>query len=81
MVLDEKSGWALIPGSAKPKETKMKVEAVLRFWNAGKMVEPGEEVEVDDSVGREVISSGKAKAVEAPVPEAAAVSTKVEAKE
>ena len=61
MPLDENSGWALIPGSKQPKETaKMKVKCVLRFWYEGKLVDKGEVVEVDDSVGREVIASGKA---------------------
>jgi Putative nuclear envelope organisation protein len=61
MVLDMESGWALVPGSMQPKEKfKMKVKAVLGFWNAGELVKPGTEIEVDDSVGREVITSGKA---------------------
>ena len=62
-MLDEKSGWALVPGSTKPKETKMKVKAVLKFWAGGKLIEPGEEIEVDESLAREVVQSGKATAV------------------
>lgn len=64
-MLDEKSGWALVPGSKPPKETaKMKVKAVLRFWCGGKLVARDEEIEVDESLGREVINSGKAVKVE-----------------
>ena len=67
-MLDLESGRALVPGSAQPKETaKMKVKCVLRFWYEGKLVDKGEVVEVDDSLGREIIASGKAvKAEETP---------------
>lgn len=69
MALDDKSGWALIPGSAKPKETaKMKVKAVLRFWYGGELIDKGAEVEVDDNVGRDLLVSGKAVRVEEPPP-------------
>jgi len=60
-VLDLESGRALVPGSKQPKETaKMKVKCVLRFWYEGRLVDKGEVVDVDDSVGREIIASGKA---------------------
>ena len=78
MVLDLESGRALVPGSAQPKETaKMKVKCVLRFWYEGKLVDKGEVVEVDESLGREIIASGKAVKVEeappaAPAPKGAA---------
>lgn len=60
-MLDLESGRALVPGSAQPKEIKkMKVKAVLRFWHGGALVEKGEVVDVDESLAREVINSGKA---------------------
>jgi len=73
MVLDLESGSALVPGSAQPKETaKMKVKCVLRFWYEGKLVDKGEVVEVDDSLGREIIASGKAVKMEEAAPAAPA---------
>ena len=77
-MLDLESGRALVPGSAQPKETaKMKVKCVLRFWYEGRLVDKDQVVEVDESLGREVIASGKAVKVEeaapaAPAPEGAA---------
>ena len=67
-MLDLESGRALVPGSAQPKETaKMKVKCVLRFWYEGRLVDKDQVVEVDESLGREVIASGKAvKAEETP---------------
>jgi len=60
-VLDLNSRRALVPGSDKPLEvTMMKVKAVQRFWYESNMVEPGDVVDVVDSVGREVLTSGKA---------------------
>ena len=73
MVLDLESGWALVPGTAQHKETaKMKVKCVLRFWYEGKLVDKGEVVEVDDSLGREIIASGKAVKMEEAAPAAPA---------
>ena len=77
-MLDLESGRALVPGSAQPKETaKMKVKCVLRFWYEGNLVDKDQVIEVDDSVGREVITAGKAVKMEeaapaAPAPEDAA---------
>jgi len=66
-VLDLKSGRALVPGSAEPKETaKMKVKVVLRFWTGGRLVEKGEVVEVDEALAREIIASGKAVVADEP---------------
>jgi len=60
-VLDLKAGRALVPGSTQPKETiQMNVKAVLNFWYQGKLVLKGKQIEVDDSVGREIVASGKA---------------------
>ena len=60
-MLDLESGRALVPGSAQPKETaKMKVKCVLRFWYEGNLVDKDQVIEVDDSVGREIVASGKA---------------------
>ena len=73
MVLDLESGWALVPGTAQHKETaKMKVKCVLRFWYGGKLVDKDQVVEVDESLGREVIASGKAVKVEEAAPAAPA---------
>lgn len=38
----------------------MQIKAVLRFWYEGRLVEPGEEFDIDESAGREVTASGKA---------------------
>jgi hypothetical protein len=78
-MLDLESGRALVPGSTQPKETaKMKVKVMLRFWYQGKLVEPGDVVEVDDSLGREIIASGKAVPHDEPppAPESAAQESK-----
>ena len=44
----------------------MMVKAVHKFWMGGRLVLENEEVEVDESLAREIIQSGKA--VEAAVP-------------
>lgn len=49
----------------------MRVTAVLRFWYQGKLVDRGEEIEVDESVGRDVIQSGKAVLAELRTPSTA----------
>ena len=68
-MLDLESGRALVPGSTQPKETaKMKVKVVLRFWYQGELVEPGDVVEVDEALGREIIASGKAVPHDEPQP-------------
>jgi hypothetical protein len=60
-MLDEKSGFALIPGAVRPdKETTMKVKATRRFWFGGALVEPEAEVDLPESVAHEVIASNKA---------------------
>lgn len=38
----------------------MVVKAIHKFWTGGRLVLEGEEVEVDESLAREVINSGKA---------------------
>ncbi len=64
-MLDLQSGRALVPGSPPPKENaKMKVKTVLRFWYQGELIEKDKEIEVDDALGRELVTSGKAVMVE-----------------
>ena len=38
----------------------MKVKALMGFWYQGTLIEKDTEIEVDDNVGRDVITSGKA---------------------
>ena len=44
----------------------MKVKAVHKFWTEGRLVLEDEEIEVDESLGREVLNSGKAVLADAP---------------
>jgi len=66
-MLDLKSAGALITGAPQPKEkAKMKVKALSGFYVEGKLVEAGTEVEVNELVGNEVVTSNKAVRVDAP---------------
>jgi putative stress-responsive envelope protein len=61
-MLDLKSGGALVAGSPpqSKEQAKMKVKALSGFYVDGKLVEAGTEIEVDENVGNEVVTSNKA---------------------
>lgn len=47
----------------------MQVKAIRRFWSSGRLIEPDEVTEVDESLAREIIASGKAVVAVDPAPE------------
>jgi hypothetical protein len=59
-MLTTDSAWALLEVRPARKETAMYVKAVLKFWHAGRLVQPGECVELPDTVAHEVMTAGKA---------------------
>lgn len=59
-MLTTDSAWALLEVRPARKETSMYVKAVLKFWHAGRLVQPGECVELPDTVAHEVMTAGKA---------------------